>query len=236
MTIEILYPEIANLNGDLENPRYLARSCGASLISCTLGSVPAFVNEDVSLVYLGSTTERGQILIRDALSPYADALRKRTERGGITLVTGNALELFGSYIEDDNGIRHEMLEWFPTHARQDLYHRYNAFGLGSFDEMQIVGFLSRFSHSYGKNEHPLFRMVRGAGMNPDESGEGFRMKNFMATYLLGPLMILNPLFAKYTLGLMGVTEPKLAFEEAAVDAYFVRLAEFSDPGRNCLYK
>ena len=232
MIIEILYPEIANLNGDLENPRYLARSCGASLVACTLGNVPTFVNEDVSLVYLGSTTERGQLLIRDALCPYAEALRDRTERGGITLVTGNALELFGSYIEDDNRIRHEMLGWFPTYARQDLLHRYNASCLGSFDEIQVVGFSSRFSHSYGKNDCPLFRMVRGAGLNPDEPGEGFRMKNFMATYLLGPLMILNPLFAKYTLGLMGVAEPKLAFEEAATDAYTARLAEFSDPGRD----
>ncbi len=232
MKIEILYPEIANLYGDLENPKYLARSCGAELVFTALGDTPAFVNEDISLVYLGSTTEKGQLLIRDALLPYSEALHKRVNNGGVTLITGNAVELFGEYIEDENGIKQKMLSWFPTYAKRDILHRYNSFCVGSFKDIKIVGFQSKFSHIYGENKHPLFNLERGGGNNPDESAEGFRINNFMATCLLGPLMILNPFFAKYMLGVMGAPgATKLAFEEAAMDAYYTRLDEFFDSRR-----
>ncbi len=41
----------------------------------------------------------------------------------------------------------------------------------------------------------------------------------MATYVIGPLLVLNPPFAKYVLRQCGAADPELAFEEAAMDAY-----------------
>ena len=83
MKIEILYPELCNLFGDLANAEYLARSCGAELIRTSLSDKPLFIDNDVSLVCLGGTTERGQLIARDALRPWLDALLKRADNGGL---------------------------------------------------------------------------------------------------------------------------------------------------------
>lgn len=235
MKIEVLYPELCNLYGDLANAEYLARSGGAELIKTPLTAAPRFLTEDIAMVYMGGTTERGQVIVRDAFAPHLEGLVKRTEAGGLTLITGNAMEIFGEYIEDEDGSREAMLNLFPFHADRHFMNRYNSLYLGKFEDMDIVGFKSQFGHSYGINSEPLFQTVRGAGINPTEKAEGIRRGNLMATYLIGPLVMLNPPFAKYLLRLMGVEEPVLAFEEAAMDVYTHRLEQFSQPDRGFIY-
>ena len=72
------------------------------------------------------------------------------------------------------------------------------------------------------------QVIRGAGLNPQAKVEGLKRRNFMATYLLGPLVILNPDFMKYLMQLLGIAEPKLAHEEAMYEAYKKRLTELED--------
>lgn len=235
MRIEVLYPEICNLFGELMNPEYLARSCGAELVRTSLREKPRFVTGDIALVYMGYTTERGEEIVRDAFRPYLEDLKKRTDAGGVTLFTGNILEVFGQYVEDDDGNQIPMLGLFPIHSDRHLMKRYNSLYLGKFGEETIVGFKSQFGHSYGDVGEGLFTTTRGPGLNPDVKPEGIRINNLMATYLIGPLTIVNPPFARYLLGLMGVEDPTLAFEDAAMDAYRTRVEEFSDPHRKFSY-
>ena len=63
MKIEVLFPEAANLFGDVWNYRYL-KECmpEAELIETALNDEPAFVNGDVDLIYMGAMTERAQEL------------------------------------------------------------------------------------------------------------------------------------------------------------------------------
>lgn len=235
MIIEVLYPEIANLYGDLYNAEYLARSCGAEIVGTKLTEKPRFISERVDLLYLGGTTERGQEIVRDALRPYVEDIKKRTAEGGVTLVTGNALEIFGEYIEEENGNRLEMLGLYPIRSERHMLNRYNALYLGELDGMRIVGFKGQFGHSYGDNGAGLFTTLRGAGLNPETKAEGIRDNNLMMTYLLGPLLVLNPPFTKYLLRLLGVQSPSLACEKTALEVYERRLSDFSEPGRNFVY-
>ncbi|MGM9521710.1 MAG: hypothetical protein ACI3VB_04445 [Oscillospiraceae bacterium] len=235
MTIEVLYPELCNLYGDLMNAEFLARSCGAELVKTALSDTPKFVSGDVALLYMGGTTEHGQTIVRERLEQYREDIARRTESGGVTLVTGNAMEIFGEYIENEDGTREKMLGLFPIHSDRHMMNRYNSLYLGKLDDIKIVGFKSQFGHSYGDNGSGLFETIRGAGLNPEVKAEGIRAGNFMATYVIGPLMILNPPFAKYILKLMGVEEPHLEFEEAAMDVYETRLREFSEPDRGFVY-
>lgn len=235
MKIEILYPEICNLFGDLANVDFLARSSGAEVIKTSLKETPRFVSEDIALVYMCGMTERSQTIAKNAFAPYLDALRERTEKGGVTLITGNALELFGEYVENDDGSREEMLGMFKTHAVRRMMSRYNSLYLGELEGEKIIGFKSQFTHSYGVGGEGFLKTIRGAGLNPDCTAEGIRVNNLMMTYVLGPIVILNPPFAKYLLKLMGVSEPKLCFEEMAMDVYETRLREFSEPTRGFTY-
>ena len=99
-----------------------------------------------------------------------------------------------------------------------------------------AGFKSLFGHTYGADDPGtgLFKVVRGVGRRPGSLVEGFRRGGLMATYLTGPLLVLNPPFTKQLLRELGA-EGTLAFEEAAMEAYEARLAEFRDEKRSYLY-
>ena len=80
MKIEVLYPEICNLYGDLANIRYL-KLClpQAQIIKTSLQSRPAFLDEDVDLVYMGTTTENGQVLALEQLRLIREGLLQRND-------------------------------------------------------------------------------------------------------------------------------------------------------------
>ena len=234
MKIEILYPEICNLFGDAMNAEYLHRAMPeAGMIKTGLKETPAFIGGGVDLVYMGSMTEGGQSLVAEALSPYRNQIMEHIADGKVFLVTGNAFEIFGAHIESEDGTCIETLGIFDLYAKRQMQHRYNSIYLGMFDEVEIVGFKSQFAHSYQKVTEgdipPLFMTQRGAGRRPGQKEEGVRINNFLATYVLGPLLILNPPFTRYLLGLLGAGERELPYEQAAMASYEARLLEFRDP-------
>jgi len=101
---------------------------------------------------------------------------------------------------------------------------------GATGDMKIMGVKAQFSHMYGDNEGcAAFKTLRGDGEHPGAVYEGVRRKNLIGTYLTGPLLISNPPYTKYLLTLMGEEGRPLAFEEAAMAAYEVRLKEYQDP-------
>lgn len=236
MKIEILYPEVCYLYGDLMNIEYLHRCIPeAEVIRTSLKTPPAFLNGDVDLIYLCSMTERAQELVIDALRPYKEKIEALIESGTIFLITGNALEIFIKSIENEDGSKIEGLGLFDLTAKRRMMNRYNSLWLGKFGDMDIVGLKSQFAHTYGASGEGLFTTVRGAGRNPEVKPEGIRQNNFMATYVLGPLLVMNPLFTKYIMELLGVKDRALAYEEAAMDSYELRLKEYSDPKRGFDY-
>lgn len=237
MIIEVLYPEICNLYGDLMNVSYLEKTMPESdLIRTTLKLQPAFVSQSVDFVYIGSMTESAQELAIEALEPYRERLLALIHEGTVFLATGNAIEIFGEFIENEDESKIKGLGIFDIHAKRKMMKRYNSLFLGKFEDMEIVGFKSQFSHSYGDNSDMyLFETIRGDGLNPGVKCEGIRKNNFMATYVLGPLLILNPLFTRYLLNLLGVENIELAFEEAAMESYVLRLQEFKNPKTGISY-
>ena len=236
MKIEVLFPEVCCLFGDLANAKYLARSCGAELCETHLGDTPLFVSETPDLIYIGAMSERSQERAVNALMPYKERLCELIESGANILATGNAMELFGSRIEGDDGIAFDALGIFRFTARREMMNRYNSLYVGKFEGMDIVGFKSQFAHAYDFDDSlPLFDTVRGDGRCRGDKKEGLRKNNFMATYLIGPIVVLNPPFAKYLLTLMGVENPTLEFEQAAYDAYNRRVSEFNEPTREIGY-
>ena len=234
MKLEYLYPEIGNLYGDSANMRYL-RAClpEAEYVETPLGAEPQFVrDESVRFLYLGPMTERGQLIALAALSPYADALRRRIEGGMFGLFTGNAMELLGKTIVTENNTV-QALGLVELDAKQDIAHRYNSIFLGESDGVKLTAFNSRFSHAVpGENVTAFAQVKRGEGLNKDCPFEGYRYHHFIGTYLLGPLLVLNPLFTEKLLAEMGFPDRKPAFYEEAMEAYRIRVSEFEDPKRH----
>lgn len=236
--VEILYPDAARLYGDLQNIEYLRKSCAEiEAIEDALEEEPYFAKHTPDLIYLGSTTEDGQARIIKNLLPYRERLRGMIEGGARFLITGNALEVFGREIIDADGTSIKGLGLLPIVTKRDMHRRYNALYLGMFDDgteqMRIVGFKGQFGHSYWQTDDVCgwFTTDRGDGLNPEIREEGVRINNFMATYLIGPLLILNPPLAKWLLKELGVENPTLTFERDAMAAYEARIREYSDPKR-----
>lgn len=234
LRVEVLYPEVCNLFGNTYNIKYLEQSVeDIEIINTSLNDEPAFVKEDIDLVYMAPMTEKTQELVIEKLKPYTETIKKQIQENKAFFMIGNALEVFGKYIENEDGSKIEGLGITELYAKRDMMNRYNSLFLGELEgkeTIKIVGFMSQFAKSYGDNsKNYLFKALRGPGLNDESKFEGVRINNFMGTYVLGPILVFNPDFTKYLLRLLGVKEPKIAFEKEAVEAYNIRLKEFENP-------
>lgn len=229
--VEILFPEICNLFGNMYNIKCLQETTDEiEVINTELTQKPKFLDEKVDMVYIAPMTEKSQELVINALKQYKDEIKKKIDENQIILAIGNALEIFGDYIENEDGSKIEALGLTGLYAKRDMMHRYNSLFLGEFENMKIEGFKSQFSMSYGDNsQNYLFEAIRGDGLNKETKFEGIKINNFMGTYVLGPLLVVNPQFTKYILKLMDINVEKVAFEEIANKCYDIRLKEFENP-------
>lgn len=230
MKIEILFPEVCNLFGDVSNLRYLQKCLPeAEFLETSLEDEPRFLSEPINLVYLGPMTERVQELVIQKFLPHREKIQALIDGGTVFLFTGNALEVLGDYIENEDGSRIEGLKLLPLFAKRDMMHRHNSTFLGSFQGRELMGFKSQFTMAYPEKElEGLFQVEKGVGLHKKCSFEGVRKNNFFGTYLLGPLLILNPDFTLYLLSRMGVENPRLAFEDELRAAWETRLKDFRE--------
>ena len=245
MIIEVLFPEVCNLYGDLGNIEYISRSLEASgetceVINTDLYTRPAFADrDDIDLIYMGPVTEKGQVRVIESLKPYKDRLMQMIEGGQRFFMTGNAMEVFGKYIEcEEGGPRIECLGIFPFMTKQRMMNRTSSFWVGQYGKTDVVGYKSQFTHIYPEDTgsfKSLFKTEKGEGINPGFKDEGIREAGFAGTYLLGPLFVLNPVLMKEYLAEMGYKDIKPLYEETAVEAYNKRLAEYREPGRSYKY-
>lgn len=229
MKIEVLYSELCNLNGDLGNIRYLEQCLPeAEFIYTSILDTPAFVDKDVNMVYMGPMSEDSQELVLKKLKPYTKRIKQLIDNNVLFLITGNALDLFGNYIKDEEK-KIECLKIFDFYVERNMFGRHNSLCLGEFDKLEMVGFKSQFTWTYGDNSNNYFiKVIRGYGINKNSKYEGIHVNNFFGTNLLGPILIMNPYFTKYIMNLLGVKKPKLKFEKETIDAYDQRLKEFKD--------
>lgn len=227
MKIEILFPEFCNLYGDMFNMKYLKKCLpDAEFIETALEEEPAFVKENVNLIYLGPMTEKTQEKVISKLLPYKEKIIELIENNVVFLFTGNAIEVLGKYIENEDGTRIDGVGIFNVYAKRDMFHRHNSFLIGKYEDIEVIGFKSQFTMLYGDNSNMAFLEVeKGIGINKESKLEGIKKNNFIGTYLIGPLLILNPLFTKKILEMLGV-ESRVALEEETMAAYEERIKEF----------
>jgi CobQ-like glutamine amidotransferase family enzyme len=239
LTIEMLYPEIANLHGDNFNITYLAQCRpDARVIRTSLTDTPAFVSGKVDLVYLGPLTEAGQLKAIEHLTPHRKRIEALIEAGTSFLFTHNALEVLGTRIRNDE-MEYDVpgVGVFELESTLAMFGRYNGKVIGTVPEVgaehPIVGYKSQFSMVTGGDMLPGFLTAdRGIGRNTTTAVEGVRRNNFLGTSLLGPILVDNPHFTRALLARLDPdSDPKLAHEDFALAAYDARLRDFRDARR-----
>ena len=239
LTIEMLFPEIANLHGDNFNVTYLSQCRpDARIVRTGLTDTPSFVSGTPDLVYLGPLTEQGQLKAIARLRPHKDRLSALIESGTSFLFTHNALEVLGTRIRNDEmGYDEPGVGIFELEATLKMFGRYNGKVMGAPAEVAegqpVVGYKSQFSMVTAPEDLPGFlTATRGIGRNTTTAIEGVRRNNFIGTSLIGPLLTTNPYFTKALLARLDPhTEPTLAHESLAIAAYDARLRDFRDEKR-----
>lgn len=232
MKIEILYSELCCLYGDKGNTLFLKQCLPESeFIDTQLNEKPHFLREEIDLCCMYSMSEKSQELILDRLMQWKDEIAARCSAGKtLFLLLGNAMELFGRYIQREDGSRIDGLGVFDTYTLRHAPKRFNSLIQADFENMTLLGYTSRFSDTYGiSQEMAMCQVKTGTGSAPDSHLEGIRQGRIIATYLLGPLLVANPDFTKWLLQQLDADAPSLPFEEALYQSYERRRKEFQRP-------
>lgn len=229
MKIEILFSEQGYLHGDMGNVKYL-KAClpDAEFVETSLDDEPAFVNEDVNLLYMGYLSKEMQIKAIEKLMPYKERIEELIKIKACILFTGNAMEvLFREVVYGDEVIPGLNIFDFTTIVDEENQYVGNYYG--QFNERKLVGCKIQPSKTYGANEFCCFgKGIRGMGINRSTIYEGIRKNDFYGTYLIGPLLIMNPYFTQFLFTRMGISKPKLAYAAAVKEAYGRRVEEFEN--------
>ena len=118
--IEVLYKEFQHLYADLWNPMYLEKcNKDIKIIYTPFGSKPYFVDHDVDMIYIGSVADNKIPVIINELKPYKKRIKELIDNDTLFLVTGNAIEIFASYIEE-KGKKIDGLNVLDYHIKKDM--------------------------------------------------------------------------------------------------------------------
>ena len=232
MKIEVMYPELCCLYGDKGNTKFLQQCLPqAEFVYTQLNEKPHFLTEEIDLCCMYSMSEQSQELILNRLMPHKEAILSAMESGKtLFLLTGNALELLGKYIQREDGSKVEALGFRDTYSVRQAPNRFNTLIQAEFEGMTLLGYTSRFAHTYGVTEDlAMANVTIGTGCEPNGKLEGIRSGRVIATYSLGPLLVANPDFSKWLLAELGIENAKLPFEEALYKAYEVKKQVFTRP-------
>lgn len=191
IVIAYLYYDLLNLYGEKGNLKEIIKELKNQDINYEIKYLS--INDDLKfenydLVIMNAGTENNQEIVIKHLKKYKKELKKAIENNKFFLITGNAIDLFGRNLLKNKkkflGIfKYDIVRTDKRIVNDALFKDQN--------DNLIIGFQNQ--SSYLTNiKYPLFTKVIGFGSN--SKVEGIHYKNFYGTYLLGPLLIRNPLF------------------------------------------
>ena len=198
MTIAYLYYDFLNLYGDSGNVKMISNILNQNKIKHEILYLSLDDKLDFSkydLVYIGSGTESNQKIALGHLIKYKSDIEKYILDNKFFLVTGNSVDMFGKKIK---GIKdYKGLNLFDFIVTQDKRKMEEVYINADIIDGKILGFIN--NNSYIDNlDYPLFE------------NEGIKYNNFYATYILGPILVRNPLFLKHFMN--SLTNKKLKYD------------------------
>ena len=226
-----LYYDLLNLYGENANTRCIKRALELNKIKVnvdlkSIGDKIDFKKYD--LIYIGSGSEEDLLLALDDIKTRKEELKKYIEDDKYLILTGNAMDLFGEYIETDKRI--DALGIFKY---QTKFINESIFENASTDRIvgeikaktklikqEIIGFQNRCDLNINVKT-PLFKIDKKFSNDLENENEGFTYKNVYATHIIGPLLIRNPYLTDYILSNL-CKDKKLKYEvsdQLSIDAY-----------------
>ena len=202
MNIKIahLYYDLMNLYGESGNVKALKLQLEKQGVKVTVKflTIDDDLNfNDYDIVYIGSGTENNQKIVLNHLLKYKKDIEEAIENGKHFICTGNAIELFGNTIIDIKENEYKALGIFDYSAKQEEFRMVDEvlFKCNLIDSY-ILGFQNQ-SGTIKSELLNLFEVEKGIGSYPNSKKEGIIYKNFIGTYVIGPILVRNPELLKY---------------------------------------
>lgn len=200
LNICYLYYDLLNLYGENGNIKALIYHLKEQKIDINIDYISINDKKNFSkydFIYIGSGTYNNLIIALNDLIKYKKDLNKCLENNTLILATGNALELFGDYIiNDDKKINCLSLinfytKYNKTRTVKDVNYPNN------FIDKNIIGFENHYGQTIGINSNFIEK------------------NNFIGTYVIGPILARNPEFCKYIIKkLINNVDPKFKLKKA----------------------
>ena len=209
MTIYIghLYYDLMNLygeNGNIKSIKYLLESQKIKVIIDNISLNDNIDFNKYDLIVIGCGTYNNLKLSLNHLKKYKKDINEYIESNKFILATGNSIELFGQKINDI-----EALKIFNYNSKKlDKRIVGDCITTTNLIKTKIIGFQNRESY-IDEITNNLFK----------DKDIGIKYKNFYGTYLLGPILIRNPEFAKYFVNEL-IKKYDLSLEKKAYNEYF----------------
>lgn len=189
-----LYPHLMNLYGDYANVTVLKKhledqGLKVSVTKKEIGD--SFKLQNYDFIYMGSGTETNLMVALKDIKQHKKELEICLDKKKTILFTGNAMELLGRHIDDEEalGIFHFETKHTDKRYTGDVVARNDEFGF-------VVGFINKSTIIKRSEEEKLFDLVFIDNNLNDDSFEGYRKDNLFATHIIGPVLVKNPDFMK----------------------------------------
>ena len=193
-----LYYDLLNLYGEQGNILALTNAFNKQKINVTVDLLSIEDNKKFNkydIIYIGSGSEENLLLALNDLKKDTQEIKEYIKKDKYFISTGNSKDLFGKFIQINNS-KYKALNIFDYYSKQNPVRIVGESIMGFKDLPPIVGFQNRACVMQNNYNH-LFSVINGYADNYKSSYEGYRENNFLATYLIGPLLIRNPHFTDY---------------------------------------
>lgn len=200
LNIVDMYSDILNMYGDVGNIQVIKQRClwrgiDVNIENFTKGRDNTFYPEKTDIVLIGGGSDRGQSLVSKHLLKQRNLIHEYVESGGVVLAICGSYQMFGNKYLDVEGNDIPCLEIFDMETKNIAEDRLignivlkNHLGL---EPETLVGFENHGGHTYHEYA-TLGTVLTGNGNNGDDDEEGMVYKNFIGTYLHGPVLPKNP--------------------------------------------
>ncbi len=203
INIAHLYYDLMNLNGEAGNIMALKshfESQGLKVNISLLTTNDKIDFNKYDIYYMGSGSKENKLIVIDDILKYQNDIELSIKNNKYFIITGNALDLFGKYIEEENDHKIKCLDIFKYHTKE-IDPEESIVGeqifKSNFINENIIGFQNRQNIMINEDGNNLFTVINGTGYEKGSNEEGYLFNNFYGTYLLGPLLIRNPYFTDY---------------------------------------
>lgn len=194
-----LYSDLMNLYGEVGNVMALVKTFDEQNIDCNVDKLTVGDKMNLSkydIIYIGGGSEENQMIVLEDILKHRETFENAIEKDKFVICTGNAYELFGKYIEK-NGKKQKCLNIFDYYSKE-IDERIKGEQVFECDFLKdpIIGFQNRQCVMNNKENH-LFSVINGHAGNYKTRYEGLHYKNFIGTYMIGPLLVRNPHLTNY---------------------------------------